>query len=111
MKRANVRIGIVLTSNDPETAWNALRYACFAQQTEKQVRVFLLGQGVEVESIDTEHFSVSEELRRFIGLGGAVFACGTCMKSREIAATAACPVSTLSDLHAIVAESDRVLTF
>lgn len=106
-----MKIGIVLTSNDAETAWNAVRYACFAQEKEGSVRVFLLGRGVEAERIDTERFHVSEELHRFAGLGGGIYACGTCMKSRQMEATAVCPVSTLADLHRIVSESDRILTF
>ena len=106
-----MKIGIVLASNDAETAWNAMRYACFAQEKDGGVRVFLLGRGVEAEGIDTERFRVSEELHRFAGLGGKIFSCGTCLKSRQMEASAICPVSTLTDLHKIVSESDRILTF
>jgi sulfur relay (sulfurtransferase) complex TusBCD TusD component (DsrE family) len=106
-----MKIAVVISSDDAETAWNALRYACFAREKNNAVQVFLLGRGVECESIDTERFTVTEQLRRFAGLGGSIYACGTCLKHRQREATEFCPVSTIADLHQIISESDKILTF
>ena len=43
--------------------------------------------------------------------GGKIYACGTCIKSREQKETNLCPVSSMKDLYEIVKESDKVVTF
>ncbi len=105
-----MKIGIVVSTNDPETVWNAFRFANFSLDAGEDVRVFLLGRGVEAEGIEDEKFNVREQMERFIDSGGRIFACGTCLKIRGSDAEI-CPVSTMKDLYDIVRESDRVLTF
>lgn len=105
-----MKIGIVLSTTEPETVWNALRFANTAVLEDHQVKVFLLGQAVEIESIRSEKFDVGEQLERLGQLGGTMLACGTCIKSRKMQFNV-CPVSTMKDMLKIVTESDRVLTF
>ncbi len=106
-----MKLGIVISSNDAETAWNAFRLGVFALRQGDTVRAFLLGKGVECEHVDTPTFNVTEQMRQFAASGGAILACGTCLKSRNEEGSDLCPVSTMSDLYSIVVESDRVLTF
>ena len=106
-----MKIGIIIYSNDPETVWNAFRYGNFAIKEGNEVKVFLTGKGVEAESIDTENFLVTQQIKDFVVGGGKIFACGTCLKIRNTAASDICPLSTMKDMHAIVMESDRVVTF
>lgn len=106
-----MKIGIIIYSNDPETVWNAFRYGNFAIKEDNEVKVFLTGKGVEAESIDTEKFLVTQQIKDFVASGGKIFACGTCLKIRNTAASDICPLSTMKDMHAIVKESDRILTF
>ena len=106
-----MKVGIVVYSNDPETVWNAFRFANFALARGDEVRVFLLGKGVEAESIDTEKFKVREQIEEFVRRGGKVFACGTCLKIRGSEGSACCPASTMKDLYDIIGESDKVLMF
>lgn len=106
-----MKIGIVSSSNDSETVWNAFRFANFALKMDDEVKVFLLGKGVEVELLDTDKFRVTEQLRSFVDNGGKVFACGTCLKIRESEGSEMCRFSTMKDLYEIVRESDRILTF
>jgi uncharacterized protein involved in oxidation of intracellular sulfur len=94
----------------PEKAWNALRFANTAISEGHQVGIFLLGQGVEIESIEGEKFNVKEQLGKFNQLNGTLLACGTCIKSRQMQFNA-CPISTMKDMLKIVTESDRVITF
>jgi uncharacterized protein involved in oxidation of intracellular sulfur len=75
------------------------------------VKVFLLGKGVECESITPEKFDVGEQLRVFVGAGGQVLACGTCLEARQSEGSDLCPISTLKDLHDIIRESEKLLTF
>ena len=75
------------------------------------VKVFLLGQGVELDRIDAPKFDVREQAKAVIAAGGQFLACGTCMKLRELPGTDLCPLSTLKDLYELVRDADRVLTF
>jgi sulfur relay (sulfurtransferase) complex TusBCD TusD component (DsrE family) len=105
-----MKIGIIFSNTDPELVWNALRFANTALLEDHEVKVFLLGQGVEIESIKSEKFNVKEQLEKFNQLNGHMLACGTCIKSRQMQFDV-CPISTMKDMLKLVEESDRVLTF
>jgi len=106
-----MKMGIVIYSNDPETVWNAFRFGNFALKEGDKVKVFLLAKGVESESVDTEKFRVTEQMRSFVDDGGKILACGTCLKIRDSQGSEICPVSTMKDLYGIIKESDRLVTF
>lgn len=107
----NVKLGIVIYSNDPETVWNAFRLGNYALTEGDEVKVFLSGKGVESESIDTEAFNVTGQMRSFVESGGVILACGTCLAIRRSEGSEMCPVSTLADLYEIVKESEKIITF
>lgn len=104
-------IGIIISSNDTETVWNTFRYGNFAMKEGNEVRVFLTGKGVEAESLDNEKFAVTQQMKEFVSNGGKILACGTCLKVRAFEGTETCPVSTLKDMHELVKESEKILTF
>ena len=106
-----MKLGIVIYSNDPETVWNAFRLGVFSLKQGDAVSVFLLGKGVEAELLATEKFDVPGQMRNFVEVGGAILACGTCLKLRQSAASDICPMSTMQDLHALIRDSDKVLSF
>ena len=106
-----MKISAVIYTHDPETVWNALRFANFARAMGEEVTIFLIGKGVELSSLNTETFKVTEELEAFIDDGGEVFVCGTCLQIHQIEAPEAFTVATLNDLYAIVKDSDRIITF
>ena len=105
-----MKLGIVIYTPEAETAWNALRLGIFALKQGDSVKLFLLARGVECEKLDTERFMVTTQLREFLGLGGDILACGTCLKLRQSEGSKLCPVSTMKDLYEIVRDSDRVIT-
>ena len=105
-----MKIGIIISTADPEKVWNALRFANTAISEKHQVKIFLLGQGVEIEKIKSEKFNVGEQLDKLKQLGGTMLACGTCIKSRDMQFEA-CPISTMKDMLKLVVEYDRILTF
>ncbi len=106
-----MKIGIIIYSNDAETVWNAFRFGNFALNDGDEVQVFLLGKGVECESLDTDKFKVTDQMRTLIDKGGKIFACGSCLKIRQSEGSEVCPLSTMRDLYDIVKESDKILTF
>jgi sulfur relay (sulfurtransferase) complex TusBCD TusD component (DsrE family) len=106
-----MKIGVIISSNDAETSWNALRYANFCLGQKDDVKVFLAGKGVEYQSISTEKFNTIGQAEEFIQGGGKILACGTCVKSRNQEGTEMCPINTMKDMYEIIKESDRVVTF
>jgi len=106
-----MKIGIVLSSNDPEEVWNAFRFGNVALKENQEVRVFLVNKGVEAEDIKSERFNVKEQLQFFIENKGELLACGTCMKNRQKEESKFCPIATMKDLLEIVEWSDKLITF
>ena len=105
-----MKLGIVIYSNDPETVWNAFRLGVFSLKEKDKVKVFLLAKGVECESLDTDKFKVSQQIRAFVDNGGEILACGTCLKIRNSEGSEMCPLSTMNDLYRLIKESDKVIS-
>ncbi len=106
-----MKIGVIISSNDAETCWNALRYANFCLGQKDSVKVFLTGKGVEYQAVSTDKFNTVEQAEKVLHLGGTILACGTCLKSRGQEGSEMCPLSTMKDMYEIIKESDRVVTF
>ncbi len=104
-----MKLGIILNTSDPETAWNALRLGNEALSRGNEVRMFLLGSGVEIVGIKEAPFDVAGVLEKFVSGRGNLLACGTCLTFRHQQG-GVCPVSTMSELMDLVAESDRLVT-
>ncbi|MBT9590477.1 MAG: sulfur reduction protein DsrE, partial [Thiobacillus sp.] len=100
-----MKLGIVISSNDPETVWNAFRLGKFALGQGDAGNVFLLGKGGESESLDTEHFAVTQAMQDLVDGGGKIDACGTCLTLRNADAGEVCALSTLQDLYRLTRES------
>ena len=106
-----MKIGIVLSTNDPEEVWNAFRFGNVALKENHEVRVFLVNKGVEAEDIKSERFVVRDQLQSFIENKGELLACGTCMKNRLKEESNFCPIATMKDMLEIVVWSDKLVTF
>ncbi|MDP2630210.1 MAG: DsrE family protein [Candidatus Uhrbacteria bacterium] len=107
-----MKLGIILQSNKPEHIWNTFRLGITALKASHQVEVFLMNEGSELDTIpDSEHFDISAKVAEFKKLGGGIYACGTCLELRGKDESNVCPISTMSDLLAMVETSDKVLVF
>ena len=104
-----MKLGIIVNTNDVETAWNALRLGNEALVGGNQTTMFLLGSGVEMVAIKDKPFDVTGALRKFLGSGGNLLACGTCLKSRHQEA-GICPISTMPELVKLISDSDKVVS-
>jgi uncharacterized protein involved in oxidation of intracellular sulfur len=104
-------IGIVIYSNDIETVWNALRFANFSIGTGDTVKIFLLGKGVELDTLAKNNSNIKEQTDLFLHTGGIILGCGTCLQSRKNFMPQFCKMSSMSDLYDIVRKSKTVLTF
>jgi len=106
-----MKIGIIISSNDAETCWNAFRYANYCIGQKDETKVFFMGKGVEYQKISMDKFNAVEQANKFLKSGGKIYACGTCIKSREQEGSELCPISTMKDMYDIIKESDKVVTF
>ena len=106
-----MKLGLVLSSNDPETAFNALRLANFSVAQGDEVTLFLLGKGVELDQIGSDKFDVQGQAESLLKAGGRIAACGTCLRLRAKEESEVCPLSTMKDLYELLSKSDRVVSF
>ena len=106
-----MNVGLVISQTDPETVWNAFRFANLSINKGHKVRTFLIGKGVESVDIVHEEFNVIEEVNKYTDNKGEIFACGTCLVSRDMEGSKICPMSTMNDLMELVEESDKVVSF
>lgn len=106
-----MKLGIVISSSDAETAWNALRLGNFALKQGDEVRVFFIAKGVEYEQESNAPFDSIEQAKQLQASGGIIYACGTCIKARQQSESKVCPISTMADLHAIIKTSDKLAFF
>ena len=106
-----MKLGIILETKEYEKAWNALRFATTARNRGHEVKVFLMGEAVECESLSHEKYDVAGQLNTYIKAGGEILACGTCLKSRHLEGSEACPISTMVDCVQMVEWADKMVTF
>ena len=107
-----MRLTIILTTKNPETNWNALRLANIALGKGDEVQIFLLGEGVEYDTIQHEQFNIQKQVASFQKSQKAkIQACSTCMMIRNKENSQTCPSGGIEDLYFLVRDSVKVLTF
>ncbi len=104
-------VGIVIYSNDTETVWNAMRLANYSKNQGDTVSIFLLGKGVELDDLVKTDSTMKEQTDKFLGNGGTILGCGTCLISRKKNEPEVCKFSSLKDLYELIRGNKIVLTF
>lgn len=103
---------IIITTTNAETNWNAFRLANFAILKGDEVKIFLMGEGVDYETASNEKFNIKEQVDKFLESDkGKILACGTCIESRNKEGSVTCPINTMNDLYQLIKESDKIVTF
>ncbi|MDD5451182.1 MAG: hypothetical protein PHT49_04735 [Desulfovibrionales bacterium] len=62
-----MKILFIITADDGETIYNAMRLANVGVKKGDDVSVFMLGKGVLFEKSGTEEFNVMEQVNQFHG--------------------------------------------
>jgi uncharacterized protein involved in oxidation of intracellular sulfur len=60
-----MRVLIILSSNDPEIRWNAIRFGNFLLNQDEEVTIFLNGAAVDYSAGDSERFPIIEQAKLF----------------------------------------------
>jgi uncharacterized protein involved in oxidation of intracellular sulfur len=66
-RRKNMKILFIISSDDAETIYNAMRLANVADKKGDEVSVFMLGKGVLYEKSGNDQFNVIEQVNQFEG--------------------------------------------
>jgi sulfur relay (sulfurtransferase) complex TusBCD TusD component (DsrE family) len=106
-----MKIGLIIETKEYEKVWNAFRFANTAKKAKHEVKIFLMGEAVECETLVHEKYNISEQIKLFNDCGGEILACGTCLKSRNLSGSDICPLSTMNDCLKMVEWADKILTF
>jgi len=104
-------IGIVISSGDAETVWNALRLGIAAQSKGDSVVIFVISKAVDVFMKDTSKFDIPKTSLQFLSKGGDIYTCATCAKMRHTENVEMCTITSIFDLYEIVKRSKKVVSF
>jgi peroxiredoxin family protein len=110
-KSSSPDMGIVISSGDSETVWNALRLGIAAQSKGDTVVIFVIGKGIDVFMKDTSSFNISKTSLQFVSNGGDIFTCATCAKLRHTENVEMCTITSIFDLYEIIKRSKKIITF
>ncbi len=108
-----MKIGILISTGDPETLWNAFRFAnlCLNTDVTNEVTIFLNSKAVAYESADSEKFNIKELVKAFVLAEGKLMACGKCLGFRGLQENKVCHKGSQKDLYEMVTTSDKIVCF
>jgi len=106
-----MKLGIIIETKEFEKSWNAMRFAVASRNRGHDVKVFLMGEAVEIENLHHDKYDVAKQVDEFHRVGGELLACGTCLKSRSMEGSEVCPLSTMNDCVDMVEWADKTVTF
>jgi len=104
-------IGIVISSGDAETVWNALRLGIAAQSKGDTVVIFVISKAVDVFMKDSSKFDIPKTSFDFVSKGGDIYTCATCAKMRHTEEVQMCTITSVFDLYEIIKRSKKVVSF
>lgn len=108
-----MKIGILISINDPEILWNALRFGvlCLNMDYDNEVLIFLNSKATAYEEADSEKFNIKELTKSFILGGGKIIGCQKSMGLRGIEGNEICQKGGQKDLYELMVTSDRFICF
>lgn len=73
-----MKLGIILETKDKEKEWNTMRFSVTAKKIGGEIKVYLTGEAVEIETPDHEKLDVFAQVEEFDVGGATVLACDRC---------------------------------
>jgi uncharacterized protein involved in oxidation of intracellular sulfur len=108
-----MKFGILISAGDPETIWNAFRFAnlCINTDVSNEVSIFMHARAVEYETCDSERFNIKELAKTFVLSDGKLLACGKCLGFRGLEENELCRKGSQKDLYEMVTTCDKLICF
>ena len=108
-----MKFGILISTADAETIWNAFRFAnlCLNTDVTNEVSIFLHAKAVEYGSCDSKQFNITELAKTFVLSDGKLLACGKCLGFRGLEETEVCRKGSQKDLYEMVTTSEKLVCF
>lgn len=108
-----MKLGILISTGDPETLWNAFRFAnlCLNTDVTNEVTIFLNSKAVAYEEADSKQFNIKELAKTFVLSEGKLLACGKCLGFRGLQENEFCGKGGQKDLYEMVVTSDKLICF
>ena len=106
-----MKLGIVLSSNDPESVWSAFVLGTYSLAQGDDVRIYLVGKGVEAFYLEENDMGIKENIEFFLENGGELVACGTCVDKRGRRDKTPCSIGSAEDLYNIVSWAEKIVSF
>jgi len=106
-----MKIGILISTGDPETLWNAVRFANLCLNEMNDVTIFLNSMSVDYEGAHSEKFNIKELVKTFVLSEGRLLACGKCLGFRGLEENEFCKKGGQKELYEMVVTSDKLVCF
>lgn len=108
-----MKLGILISTGDPETLWNAFRFAnlCLNTDVTNEVTIFLNSKAVAYEEADSKQFNIKELAKTFVLSEGKLMACGKCLGFRGLEENKLCHKGGQKDLYEMLITSDKLISF
>ncbi|MDI1471961.1 MAG: DsrE family protein [Thermodesulfovibrio sp.] len=108
-----MKIGILISTNEPETLWNAFRFGvlCLNMDYDNEVIIFLNSKATAYEEADSEKFNIKELAKSFVLGGGKIIGCQKSMGLRGIEGGEICQKGGQKDLYELMVTCDRFICF
>jgi uncharacterized protein involved in oxidation of intracellular sulfur len=106
-----MKIGVLVSTDDPETLWNAFRFANLCLNEMNDVTIFLNSKAVNYERADSKEFNIKELAKIFVLSEGKLLACGKCLGFRGLQENEFCMKGSQKDLYEMVVTSDKLVCF
>jgi len=65
-----MKLGVILETNDCGTEWNSMRFTVTAKKIGDDLKIFLNGEAVEIETPDRQKVDLPAQVEKF-DVGGA----------------------------------------
>lgn len=108
-----MKIGMIISTNDAETLWNAFRFGvlCLNMDYDNEVTIFLNAKATAYEEADSGKFNIKELAKSFVLGGGKIIGCQKSMGLRGLEENEVCQKGGQKDLYELMVTSDKFICF
>ena len=104
-------LGLIISSGDAETVWNALRLAVVAESKGDSVVIFVVNKAVDVFIKGDSKYDVFKLSKQLTAKNVDIYTCATCAKARNTENIQMCTITSIYDMYDIINQSKKIISF